>query len=111
MVVSRTQSLPRNFSTWPISVVTQTLMPSQAIQLGSYPAGKVPRTTPSLARIFVTVLTNKFVVQILAPSKAIPIGPGPTGMFWTEIEAGDSATCPEEAEAVEIGRASCRERV
>src|SRR5678809_1451476 len=52
--------------------------------MGPSPAGKVPRVTPSLVRIFETVPPQKklqlFTTHILFPSKAIPRGMLPTGI-------------------------------
>jgi hypothetical protein len=42
------------------------------------PAANVPTTLPSLARIFVTVLSAWFDDQMLAPSKVTPYGSPPT---------------------------------
>src|SRR5437773_12480053 len=47
--------------------------------------------TPSLARTFITAFPKKSVVQILAPSKASPIGLDPTGKVSIEKESG---ACP-----------------
>src|SRR5215467_6301542 len=48
---------------------TQMWEPSKAMPQGRTPVGKVPRVAPSLARSLLTVLSPRFVTQMLAPSK------------------------------------------
>src|SRR5262249_7932844 len=59
-------------------LVTQILPPSKATPPGPDPTAKVPRTAPSVARIFVTVLLLELAIHMEVPSKAIPCGAMPT---------------------------------
>src|SRR5215472_17562437 len=55
------------------------MAPSKATPLGEVPAtGKVPSTTPSLARNLLTVASPRLVTQMFAPSKAAAQGSFPT---------------------------------
>src|SRR4030081_2096613 len=82
---------------------TQMLVPSKATPLVPEATTKVPRRTPSAARIFEMLALDPMLTQILAPSKAISVGlnppvgkepriaPSAARIFWTLLTPPEPA--------------------